>query len=34
MIAEGNKDASYEKGTVKIINEKGKVLATLKKSQK
>lgn len=34
MIAESNKDASYEDGTVKIINEKGKVLATLKKSQK
>ena len=34
MIAESNKDASYENGTVKIINEKGKVLATLKKSQK
>lgn len=31
MIAESNKDASYENGTVKIMNEKGKVLATLKK---
>ena len=34
MFAESNQKASYEDGTVKIINVKGKVVATLKKSQK